>query len=133
MSCRTGSARKRARPWPYLRPRQWPHRSPHELGLRDGSTLFLRLNQQEPANIDLSVEDHVGAPMLVCKIKISTRLQKIYSTVCHHWQISRNDLQLLFNDQVINPEQAPQDLGMEDGDVIEARFVRRRHALATLA
>jgi len=53
------------------------------------------------------------------KCKMTTPLQKLMTAFCNRQGVGNQSVRFLFDGQRINPSQTPQELEMEDGDVID--------------
>jgi len=54
------------------------------------------------------------------KIKKSTQLRKLMDAYCDRQAISPNSIRFLYDGQRVREEQTPQELDMEDNDIIDA-------------
>ncbi|GET86177.1 small ubiquitin protein, putative [Leishmania tarentolae] len=69
--------------------------------------------------ISLKVVNADGAEMFF-KIKRGTQLKKLIDAYCKKQGISRGSVRFLFDGAPIDEIKTPEDLGMEDDDVIDA-------------
>lgn len=69
--------------------------------------------------ISLKVVNADGAEMFF-KIKRGTQLKKLIDAYCKKQGISRGSVRFLFDGAPIDESKTPEDLGMEDDDVIDA-------------
>ncbi|KAG5485775.1 hypothetical protein LSCM1_07187 [Leishmania martiniquensis] len=69
--------------------------------------------------ISLKVVNADGAEMFF-KIKRGTQLKKLIDAYCKKQGISRGSVRFLFDGAPIDDSKTPEDLGMEDDDVIDA-------------
>ena len=67
------------------------------------------------------------------KIKMTTPLQKLMTAFCNRHGIDQNSVRFLFDGTRINPNQTPQELEMEDGDVIDCMVEQSGGAIFGLA
>jgi len=56
----------------------------------------------------------------VFKIKKSTPLKKLMNAFCSRQAVEINQMVFLYDGQRVLPEETPAQLGMEDGDLIDA-------------
>jgi len=54
------------------------------------------------------------------KIKKHTALRKLTEAYCQRQGVSPSSIRFLYDGRRIQPDQTPKELGMEDGDVIDA-------------
>ena len=54
------------------------------------------------------------------RCKKTTALSKLMNAFCQRQGVNLNAVRFLFDGERIAPHQTPADLGMEDGDVIDA-------------
>ncbi|KDD75189.1 hypothetical protein H632_c818p0, partial [Helicosporidium sp. ATCC 50920] len=78
-----------------------------EAGASDSSVLNVR------------VKDQAGGEM-VFKVKSHTRFQKILDTFCMKKAVDPAQVRFVFEGQRINTTSCPNEVGMEDGDTIDA-------------
>ncbi|KPA74727.1 putative Small ubiquitin protein [Leptomonas pyrrhocoris] len=69
--------------------------------------------------VSLKVVNADGAEMFF-KIKRGTQLKKLIDAYCKKQGISRGSVRFLFDGAPIDESKTPEDLGMEDDDVIDA-------------
>ncbi|ESL08396.1 small ubiquitin protein [Trypanosoma rangeli SC58] len=69
--------------------------------------------------VSIKVVNADGAEMFF-KIKCGTQLKKLFDAYCKKQGISRSSVRFLFDGSPIDESKTPQDLGMEDDDVIDA-------------
>jgi len=65
------------------------------------------------------------------KCKQTTPLQKLMTAFCNRQGVATQSVRFLFDGSRINPNQTPQELEMEDGDVIDVMVEQQgggRHA-----
>ncbi|KAK7201867.1 small ubiquitin protein [Novymonas esmeraldas] len=79
--------------------------------------------------ISLKVVNADGAEMFF-KIKRGTQLKKLIDAYCKKQGISRGSVRFLFDGAPIDESKTPEDLGMEDDDVIDAMVEQTGGALA---
>eukprot|EP01122_Echinamoeba_exundans_P014502 TRINITY_DN6585_c1_g1_i1.p1 TRINITY_DN6585_c1_g1~~TRINITY_DN6585_c1_g1_i1.p1 ORF type:complete len:119 (-),score=32.75 TRINITY_DN6585_c1_g1_i1:86-397(-) len=70
-------------------------------------------------HINLRVVAQDGSEVLF-KIKRSTPLRKLMDAYCQKQSIAPTSLRFLFDGKRVQPDQSPQDIGMEDGDILDA-------------
>ncbi|KAG7832210.1 hypothetical protein KL920_000545 [Ogataea angusta] len=80
-------------------------------------------NTPKPENksdthINLKVSD--GTSEVFFKIKRSTPLKRLMDAFCKRQGKDSSSLRFLFDGHRVNPEDTPEDLDMEESDVIEA-------------
>lgn len=73
----------------------------------------------EVPQVSLKVVNADGAEMYF-KIKRGTQLKKLMDAYCKKQGISRTSVRFLFDGSMIDENKTPDDLGMEDDDVIDA-------------
>lgn len=73
----------------------------------------------EVPQVTLKVVNADGAEMYF-KIKRGTQLKKLMDAYCKKQGIARDSVRFLFDGTPIHDEKTPDDLGMEDDDVIDA-------------
>lgn len=69
--------------------------------------------------LSLKVVNADGAEMFF-KIKSGTQIKKLIDAYCKKQGISRGSVRFLFDGSPIDENKTPEDLGMEDDDVIDA-------------
>ena len=77
------------------------------------------LKSHEPVNVIVVTSD--GSEMFF-RMSMSTRIHKLFSAFCTRRGIASDGLRWLFDGHIIDGDQTPQDLGMEDGDMIDLLF-----------
>ncbi|AAZ11434.1 small ubiquitin-related modifier [Trypanosoma equiperdum] len=75
--------------------------------------------KEETALVAVKVVNADGAEMFF-RIKSRTALKKLIDTYCKKQGISRNSVRFLFDGTPIDETKTPEELGMEDDDVIDA-------------
>jgi small ubiquitin-related modifier len=73
----------------------------------------------EVPQVSLKVVNADGAEMYF-KIKRGTQLKKLMDAYCKKQGISRQSVRFLFDGSPIDENKTPDDIGMEDDDVIDA-------------
>jgi small ubiquitin-related modifier len=73
----------------------------------------------EVPQVSLKVVNADGAEMYF-KIKRGTQLKKLMDAYCKKQGISRSSVRFLFDGSPIDENKTPDDIGMEDDDVIDA-------------
>mmetsp|Transcript_13373 Transcript_13373/g.15321 ORF Transcript_13373/g.15321 Transcript_13373/m.15321 type:complete len:95 (+) Transcript_13373:67-351(+) len=73
----------------------------------------------EVPQVSLKVVNADGAEMYF-KIKRGTQLKKLMDAYCKKQGISRTSVRFLFDGTMIDENKTPDDLAMEDDDVIDA-------------
>lgn len=69
--------------------------------------------------ISLKVVNADGAEMTF-RIKTTTQLKKLFDAYCKRQSINRQSVRFLFDGTPVDENKSPEDLGMEDEDVIDA-------------
>ncbi|KEH18065.1 small ubiquitin-like modifier 3 [Medicago truncatula] len=109
--------------------RIYPHQTPYELDLEDDDAIDAVLHQQwrrEPINIKVKGQDGFQASF---RIRKSAALKKLMDQYCYQYCLDVNGVGLLFNGYLVQPEQTPFELGIEDGDEMLAMLhLRTGHA-----
>ena len=54
------------------------------------------------------------------KIKKTTQFRKLMDAFASRRQIKQSDIRFLFDGNRVQPEQTAEDIGMEDGDIMDA-------------
>ena len=75
--------------------------------------------QAAPQPVSLKVVNADGAEVYF-KIKRHTQLKKLMDAYCKKQGIQRSQVRFLYDGATINEEKTPDDLEMEDDDVIDA-------------
>mmetsp|Transcript_6289 Transcript_6289/g.8757 ORF Transcript_6289/g.8757 Transcript_6289/m.8757 type:complete len:97 (-) Transcript_6289:191-481(-) len=75
--------------------------------------------KEDPNTINLRVVSQDGNEVYF-KIKKHTQLKKLMDAYCQRQAIESNSIRFLYDGQRLQPEQTPQDLEMEDNDIIDA-------------
>eukprot|EP01120_Amphizonella_sp_Union-15-10_P015706 TRINITY_DN8124_c0_g2_i1.p1 TRINITY_DN8124_c0_g2~~TRINITY_DN8124_c0_g2_i1.p1 ORF type:complete len:103 (-),score=28.06 TRINITY_DN8124_c0_g2_i1:108-386(-) len=75
--------------------------------------------QPKQEHINLKVVAQDGTEVLF-KIKNSTPLRKLMEAYCQRQAIEPNSIRFLFDGNRLREDQTPEELGMEDHDVIDA-------------
>jgi small ubiquitin-related modifier len=75
--------------------------------------------KQEIAQVSLKVVNADGAEMYF-KIKRGTQMKKLMDAYCKRQGVNRTSVRFLFDGSPIDENKTPDDLGMEDDDVIDA-------------
>ena len=68
--------------------------------------------------LDLKVVTQAGTEIFF-KCKQTTPLSKLMNAFCQRQGINAASVRFLFDGQRLNPQQTPQELEMEDGDVVD--------------
>ncbi|WIA14529.1 hypothetical protein OEZ85_003048 [Tetradesmus obliquus] len=74
--------------------------------------------KQEGQVINLIVKDQQGSEVHF-KVKSHTKLEKVMKAYCDKKAIEQTAVRFVFDGQRVNPQSTPQNLGMEDGDIID--------------
>ena len=72
-----------------------------------------------PEVVGLKVVSQDGSEVYF-KIKKHTMLKKLVDAYCTRQGVSPSSIRFLYDGRRIQPDQTPKDLGMEDGDIIDA-------------
>lgn len=75
--------------------------------------------KKDTDHINLKVVGQDGAEVFF-KIKKHTSLKRLIDAYCQRQGVSSTAIRFLFDGRRIQPDQTPKDLGMEDGDIIDA-------------
>ncbi|CEL93224.1 unnamed protein product [Vitrella brassicaformis CCMP3155] len=70
-------------------------------------------------HLNLKVKSPDGQEVFF-KIKRSTKLEKLMNAYCNRLGQSQEGVRFLFDGERVHPHQTPEELGLEDGDVIDA-------------
>ena len=73
---------------------------------------------EKPDTINLKVVAQDGNEIFF-KCKMKTQLNKLMKAFCSRNGVAQNSVRFLFDGNRINGSQTPQELDMEDGDVID--------------
>ncbi|XP_059670993.1 small ubiquitin-related modifier 1-like [Cornus florida] len=76
-------------------------------------------NDDQSAEINLTVKGQDGNQVFF-KTKRSTQLKKLMDDFCDRQSVDRNSTVFLFDGRLHRAKQTPDELGMEDGDEIDA-------------
>ncbi|KAG2494930.1 hypothetical protein HYH03_006865 [Edaphochlamys debaryana] len=68
--------------------------------------------------ISLVVKDQTGNEVHF-KVKMKTRLEKVFNAYCNKKGVDTNSVRFLFDGTRVNGSSTPEELGMEDGDCID--------------
>ncbi len=74
---------------------------------------------EKPGSIEIKVKDQHEGEMFF-KIKIKTKLGKVFDAYCERQGLARNTIRFLFEGTRIQNEDTPEMLEMEAGDMIQA-------------
>ncbi|KAB1202601.1 Small ubiquitin-related modifier 2 [Morella rubra] len=75
--------------------------------------------KDQAAFINLKVNSKAGYHVLF-RIKRSTQLKKLMNAYCDRLSMERHAIVFLFDGRLLREEETPDELGMEDGDEIDA-------------
>lgn len=75
--------------------------------------------KKDTEHINLKVVGQDGTSIFF-KIKKHTSLRRLIDAYCQRQGVATNAIRFLFDGRRIQPDQTPKDLGMEDGDIIDA-------------
>lgn len=75
--------------------------------------------KKDTEHINLKVVGQDGTSIFF-KIKKHTSLKRLIDAYCQRQGVSVGAIRFLFDGRRIQPDQTPKDLGMEDGDIIDA-------------
>lgn len=73
----------------------------------------------EKEHMQLKVRSPDGSEVYF-KIKRRTKLEKLMTAYCNRLGQSIDSVRFLYDGERVKPEKTPMDLGIEDGDVIDA-------------
>ncbi|KAG7669309.1 hypothetical protein Ndes2526B_g05613 [Nannochloris sp. 'desiccata'] len=78
-----------------------------------------KLEGGSDAVISLKVKDQAGGEV-VFKIKATTKFGRVLDAYCQKkaWDVAQ--VRFVFDGERVKPEQTPQEIGLEDGDCIDA-------------
>ncbi|GFY92960.1 small ubiquitin-like modifier 1 [Actinidia rufa] len=76
-------------------------------------------DQSQSNQINIKVKSQEGNEVFF-RIKRSTQLRKLMTAYCDRQSMDVNSIVFLFDGQRIKAEQTPDQLGMEDGDEVDA-------------
>lgn len=79
----------------------------------------VKSEQSAAAQISLKVVNADGAEMFF-KIKTTTQLKKLFDAYCKKQGVSRQSVRFLFDGTPVDETKSPEELGMEEEDVIDA-------------
>lgn len=57
---------------------------------------------------------------MVFKVKPTTKFEKILNAFCNKKSVAYEAVRFVFDGTRVNPQSSPEDLGMDDGDTIDA-------------
>jgi small ubiquitin-related modifier len=91
--------------------------SPEELDMEDDDVIIV-----EPIYINIRVGEQKGKNVVYTyfKLKWKTRLQKLMEAYCERQSLHLDQMRFLFDGNRVRDHQTPEDLEMEDDDVIDA-------------
>ncbi|KAI7843912.1 hypothetical protein COHA_002454 [Chlorella ohadii] len=69
--------------------------------------------------MSVKVKDQNGGEV-VFRVKPHTKFDKILNAFCSKKSVDPAQVRFVFEGERVNPQSSPQDLGMEDGDTIDA-------------
>jgi small ubiquitin-related modifier len=75
------------------------------------------------AHVNITIKDPQGEETYF-KVKRSTRLRKLFQAFCKRSNTDSSTMRFFFGGERINDDQTPEELGLRDGDKIDA-FVRQ--------
>ena len=78
-----------------------------------------KAEKKDTDHINLRVVGQDGTEVFF-KIKKHTSLKRLIDAYCERQGVSPTAIRFLFDGRRIQPDQTPKDLGMEDGDIIDA-------------
>jgi len=93
-------------------------KTPHELNLRDGTTIDVTSAPDPNAHLNIKVVSQYAMPPLFFKIKHTTPMVKLFDAWSNRCGVHRGSVRFLFDGQRIRENQTAAQLGMEDDDVI---------------
>eukprot|EP00887_Chlorella_sp_A99_P002709 scaffold6.g2709.t1 len=73
----------------------------------------------ESSVISVKVKDQHGGEV-VFKVKGHTKFEKILNAYCQKKAMEANQVRFVFDGTRVNPMSTPDDVGMDDGDTIDA-------------
>ncbi|GLC48186.1 hypothetical protein PLESTB_000068600 [Pleodorina starrii] len=68
--------------------------------------------------INLVVKDQTGNEVHF-KVKMKTKLEKVFNAYCNKKGVEPSSVRFLFDGTRVSPGATPDELGMEDGDVLD--------------
>jgi small ubiquitin-related modifier len=74
-------------------------------------------------HINLTIKDPQGEETYF-KVKRGTRMRKVFQAFCKRINIDPETMRFFFQGERVNDDQTPNDLGLRDGDKLDA-FVRQ--------
>ena len=86
----------------------------------------------EAGQLNLKVVTQDGSEIFF-KCKQTTPLRKLINAFCQRQGVNAASVRFLFDGQRINPMQTPQELEMEDGDVIDVMVEQQGGGAAAIA
>jgi small ubiquitin-related modifier len=95
----------------------------------DGETVcyFMASGKQaggeSQGHVNITIKDPQGEETYF-RVKRSTRMRKLFQAFCKRSNIDPSTMRFFFSGERINEDQTPEDLGLHDGDKIDA-FVRQ--------
>lgn len=72
-----------------------------------------------PEHVQIKVRSSDGAEVFF-RIKRTTKLEKLTAAYCERAGISHDSIRFLYDGERVKGDMTPVDLGIEDGDVIDA-------------
>jgi small ubiquitin-related modifier len=94
------------------------YETPEELEMEDDDVIFV-----EPKYINVAVEsrfEHEGEHVMYFKIKRQTQFRKVFEAYCARQSLQLDQMRFLFNGIKLGDYQTPEELEMEDDEVIDA-------------
>uniref|UniRef100_A0A061SCP4 Small ubiquitin-related modifier n=1 Tax=Tetraselmis sp. GSL018 TaxID=582737 RepID=A0A061SCP4_9CHLO len=73
----------------------------------------------ESTQLNLTVKSQDG-DQVQFKVKSTTKFEKIFAAYCNKKSVDRHAIRFLFDGARLDSESSPQEIGMEDGDIIDA-------------
>ncbi|CAJ2664810.1 unnamed protein product [Trifolium pratense] len=106
--------------------RIWPDQTPYELDIDDGDEIDAALYEHWRACINIDVKGQVGYEASY-SFQRNRPLKKLMDEYCNQYNLDVSQVCFLFDGRLVQAEQTPHELGIEDGDEILAMLHLRRH------
>jgi small ubiquitin-related modifier len=75
--------------------------------------------EEKKDQISIKVVAQDGSEMYF-KIKATTQFVKLMQAYCSRKEIAMSSVRFLFDSERVRPDQTPKELGMEEGDILDA-------------
>ncbi|CAJ2664809.1 ubiquitin-like protein pmt3/smt3 [Trifolium pratense] len=106
--------------------RIWPDQTPYELDIEDGDEIDAALYEHWSACINIDVKGQDGYEASY-SFRRNCPLKKLMDEYCNQYDLDVSRVGFLFDGRLVQAEQTPHELGIEDGDEMLVMLHLRRH------